>query len=316
VLKSAKKTLHKEQSRLKYLNNHLAKLNKQLQCCLYGDKDNDGHISVACGGDDCDDNNPNVYPGAIEYCNDGIDNNCNGEIDETDLAVDAAGCVASYYGYAPLNGTTLTASATGGSGTYTYNWSTGENSASIDVAPSSSTTYSVTVTDEWGCTATSEVDVRVIDVRCGKKNDKVLVSSSPGKSGKCKEVCIAYSAVKAHLKKGGNLGGCDQGDPCADNSTAYMHLDKNEDDTPLNLGTIKDVSVYPNPVNGELNVILPYSEMPYSVEITDELGRLIYQQNSTDTNIQFDMKQVSEGIYFLKIHGSELDMTKKLIVKH
>ena len=42
---------------------------------------------------------------------------------------------------------TLTASPSGGSGTYTYLWSTGATTASINVAPGSTTTYSVQVTD-------------------------------------------------------------------------------------------------------------------------------------------------------------------------
>ncbi|MCW5897817.1 MAG: putative metal-binding motif-containing protein [Flavobacteriales bacterium] len=42
--------------------------------------DADGDGWTTCAGD-CDDNNPNVYPGAFEFCN-GIDDNCDGQIDE------------------------------------------------------------------------------------------------------------------------------------------------------------------------------------------------------------------------------------------
>jgi len=45
------------------------------------DNDGDGYISVPSGGDDCDDTNPNINPGASEVC-DGVDNDCNGQIDE------------------------------------------------------------------------------------------------------------------------------------------------------------------------------------------------------------------------------------------
>ena len=54
--------------------------------CVCVDSDGDGYDAydaVACpSGTDCDDNNFFVNPGAVEECSDGIDNNCDGSIDE------------------------------------------------------------------------------------------------------------------------------------------------------------------------------------------------------------------------------------------
>lgn len=53
----------------------------QVVNCRTPDSDGDGYNSVLAGGDDCNDDDPTVYPGAQEIC-DGKDNNCNGQKDE------------------------------------------------------------------------------------------------------------------------------------------------------------------------------------------------------------------------------------------
>ena len=53
----------------------------QSQGCADGDVDGDGDPTPPCGGGDCNDQDPTVHLGGQEFC-DGLDNDCDGEIDE------------------------------------------------------------------------------------------------------------------------------------------------------------------------------------------------------------------------------------------
>ena len=46
------------------------------------DADADGYAPTSCGGNDCNDANKAVNPGAKEVCGNGVDDNCNGQTDE------------------------------------------------------------------------------------------------------------------------------------------------------------------------------------------------------------------------------------------
>jgi hypothetical protein len=74
------------------------------------DADGDGFDAIAEGGTDCDDNDATIYPGADETC-DGVDNNCDGTVDEAS-AIDAGSWYADLDsdGFGDTTNTTLSCS--------------------------------------------------------------------------------------------------------------------------------------------------------------------------------------------------------------
>lgn len=114
-----------------------------------------------------------------------------------------------YTGYLPASDLTLSAQVAGGTGPYTYLWSNGVTTPTITVSPSVPTTYTVTVTDALGCSTTASKFVNVIDVRCGNKQDMVLICKVPkGNPSNASTNCISANAVQAQLANGSYLGSC------------------------------------------------------------------------------------------------------------
>src|SRR5437762_4204466 len=73
-----------------------------------------------------------------------------------------------YSAYAPASSLTFHANVSGGTGPYLYNWSNSNTNSSITVSPIVTTTYSVTATDQNGCSGTGSKTVHVMDISSGK----------------------------------------------------------------------------------------------------------------------------------------------------
>lgn len=197
-----------------------------------------------------------------------------------------------YVGYAPASSLTLTAQASGGSGTLTYKWSNGATTPSNKVNPSANTTYTVTVTDAKSCAVTASKQVTVVNVSCSGK--KVAVCHSNG------AICISSADVKSHLAHGDKLGRCG-----ATNTT--MH-------TEATATSLEEVAValraYPNPSNGRFTVQLRNAKSSRAdILVLDGGGKVVERRalmlNEGSQTITFALAGKSSGLYLVKVVGED-----------
>jgi hypothetical protein len=275
----------------------------------YYDADNDGYgnrsiRTIACSkpthfvtdSTDCDDANAAIHPGTWEV-RDGKDNDCDGFIDEDILAVEAGPCRNVYPGYSPAACTVLHAAVAGGSAPYTYVWSNNATTSSITVCPTQSTMYKVKVTDKNNVIARDSVQVNIIDVRCGNNNSKVEVCHSGNNS-----LCIASSAVSAHLNHGDRLGACSVTNPCG--STVRIS-GGNEEILFL---------LIPNPADDQVE--LQTNLYPSAISVTDVSGKVVLHQALTDRQNMISTSALSNGIYFVRLSDASNCYVKRFEVRH
>lgn len=223
-----------------------------------------------------------------------------------EFEVEAGENATIYIGYPP---TSCQLHATGAE---SYSWSPAEGLSDPNVSdpiagPSHTTVYKVTGTNLQGCTATDKVKVTVIDVRCGKKLDKVLVCLvPPGNPHNSHTVCVSPNAVPSLLANGSYLGPCQ----C--------------DDSPSILaGTMPGeftLEAGPNPVSGAfvIRVNTPLTEH-FDLNLYDTQGRLIQkifngELEAGEHQIEVgSIESALKGMFFLRAVSPTVSQTVKLI---
>jgi hypothetical protein len=207
------------------------------------------------------------------------------------------------YGYpSPLNCTTLIGSATGGTGPYTYLWSTGASTASISVCPSTTTNYTLTVTDSHGCTRTDVVTVCVVDVRCGS-NKVSICHIPPGNPSAANTLCVGAPAVSAHLAHGDYLGACGATAPCLEVARVAPSAAASAE-----AGEEMSIKAYPNPFSYSTTVDFAFTSDEVAtlrvfnmngVEVANLYEGLVYAGQTISAD--FTAENLSNGIYFARL---------------
>ncbi len=197
-----------------------------------------------------------------------------------------------YIGYTTECVSVSAESISGGSGSYTYKWNTGETSSTIDVCPETTTTYTLEVTDENGCTAEGIVTVTAEDVSCGNRGNKIEVCY------KGKSFCLPAPAVPSFLRKGGKIGPCEGGADIL----------------------IEEVSAYPNPTRSNTTVKITASTNAKGVlRVFNLRGTLLLNENVQITNgttyVPLNLRNFRTGIYLVKIYTADQETEALKIMK-
>ena len=195
---------------------------------------------------------------------------------------------------------TLTANPTGGTGgPYTYLWSTGETTASIDVNPNTTSTYTVEVWDANGCTVNATTNGTTVTVlnRCGNNNQKVVICHvPPGNTGNPQTICISPNALNPHLSTLWDLHGEDYCGPCQSSSALTLGNTNDGDNTFIRAG------INMNNETIDLSYRIGY-DSPVRLEVYDMAGVLVEVVHSSHANegelyeFTLNTTKISSGVY-------------------
>lgn len=187
------------------------------------------------------------------------------------LTIDAGENQTVYFGYPPAACATLEYSSVGGGvPPYTFEWSTGETTPEIEVCPEVSTEYTITLTDANDCEITDNVIVCAIDVRCGKKLDKVEICHyPPDNPANSHTICVSINAVATHLAEGDMLAACGTDHSCTG-------LDNKDLNLPAPPELSMELDIYPNPFTQNTTIAFSTETDGWaSLRLIDAFGRVV-----------------------------------------
>ena len=223
-----------------------------------------------------------------------------------------------YLGYGP-NMDTLKVAVPASGAPYTYSWSGGTlsnyNTANpvFTATTPGSFTFTVLVTNNYGCTTTCTISICVTDIRVAGtngNNQKVYLCHNQGNPN---TLSISTNAVNAHLRDHANdrLGTCELL-PCTV-PTSFARITIEETVKPQAVALL--VRAYPNPSSNYFMVSIDSKDdTPVTVRVMNNIGQFIDVERTIKPGsiIQLGEGYIGGSYYLQAIQGKE-HVTVKLV---
>ncbi len=209
-------------------------------------------------------------------------------------------------------------------------WSTGETTSSINVSPSTTTTYTVKATLNGACSSEDSVVVTVND------SSQQVVANAGDDIERCMNspsIILTASGGENYLWNTGEITASITVNPTE--TTIYTVTVSNSISIDSDEVTVfvdqecsgisnrifeKEIMIYPNPTEGQLNIELNGFNDELNISLFSLNGSLVYSENITNNSPdkilkkQIDLSRLGRGVYFVRITNKDDIRTKKILV--
>lgn len=253
-------------------------------------------------------------------------NNCIATIDvdviEPD-AIDISTAITNVTCNGNQNGS-IDITVTGGISPYSFNWVDPNNFTSVteDVNGLHGGDYTVTITDDNGCTASSVVTVNEPSVMAATA---IGFDEMQGNDGSVNLIVTGGSAPYGYSWTGPNGFTSTTEDPsglvagtydvivtdangCTENAQVTIGSQVGVSE----LNTVQ-VSIYPNPSNGIFNLTLSNAGQ-YNVSAINAVGQVVFTKSVNGTQTTLDLSTFERGVYFITIENASNKMVQRVVL--
>ncbi len=208
-------------------------------------------------------------------------------------------------------------------GASNYNWAHGPNTAFTTVTPSVTTTYSVIGVSAQGCAVmrTQQIVVNALpnisansSVAQSCAGQSVLLTASGGNSYQWlastsnlyvgNPVSVSPQNSTSYTVTGTDANGC--------SNTAIVLLEVNECTSLSENSAAGAIKVFPNPNTGLFTVQMENGSVK-NISVVDMMGRTVVSTSTSAVNADFDISQLSNGVYYIRIQADETTQVIKLV---